>query len=304
MKRVWGLLLFAISLPLAAQEEITSKHPDWSPDGRSLAFEATVGGESNVYVAEIASGDASQITFTRKMDSYPRFMPDGQSIVWLSRRYGKFSVHSTAINDLDARDFSTESEAEILEPAVSPDGRHIAFRALLPESAEIMVADVDGRNLRRLTFNEVEDGFPSFSSDGTAIFFHRQVDEFKQIFAMTLADASETQLTFGRYNSAHAHQSPDGTSIVFDAEAGDDRNVFKMDMDRRAVIQLTDAPGRDGYPKWSPDGNNIAFHSAREGMTRVYIMRADGKNQEPFRFHVDAADRLEHCFKQRSDLVR
>jgi TolB protein len=113
---------------------------------------------------------------------------------------------------------------------------------------------IDGRGMRRLTNNEVEDGFPSFSSNGKSLFFHRVIGKHKQLFMLDLVSETETQLTFGDYSSAHAHQSPDGDNIVFDAEEGGDRNIFKMSLKTRTISQLTDAPGRDGYPKWSPDG--------------------------------------------------
>jgi TolB protein len=67
-----------------------------------------------------------------------------------------------------------------MSPSFSPDGRRIAFdsqrgfkrvveRGVGPEF-EIYSVGVDGRGIRRLTRNRVEDRFPDFGPDGRVIF--------------------------------------------------------------------------------------------------------------------------------------
>ena len=288
IRHLTAILALSITSCPASAATITTKHPDWSPDGLSLAFEATVGGNENVFIANIQRSEATQLTDTPKMDSYPRFTPDGATLLFLSRRYDRFTIHRVETANLQVSDYAFEVEA--LEPAISPDGRHIAFRGLLPESDEIMLASTDGRDLQRLTSNETEDGFPSFSSDGKSLFIHRKVGRFNQIFRLGLGGQVETQLTASQFNSWHAHHSPDGKSIVFEADKGGARNIFRMNLESRHIEQLTHTPENDGYPKWSPDGKQIAFHSDRDGATSVYTMRADGSAQRRHCFQIDGID--------------
>ncbi len=273
-------LVFAIAVDAAEVHQSVTKHPDWSPSGDKITFEADFDGASNVYVAGVDGRDLKQLTFGSAMDSYPRFSPGGQTLVFLSRRHGNFSLLFVSIKGSTEREF-LEVDGN-LEPAFSPNGQKIVFRSYMDGNAEIMMANVDGSALTRLTNNEVEDGFPSFSNDGRSIFFHRTIGEHNQVFMMNLTDGSELQLTDGYFPSWHAHHSPDGRRIVYDAEKERDRNIFVMDLTTQKIVQLTDAPGRDGYPKWSPDGTEIAFHSARDGGTRVFLMDADGRNQRPY----------------------
>lgn len=46
------------------------------------------------------------------------------------------------------------------------------------------------------------------------------------------------------------------------------------------VTQLTFEPGYEGEPAWSPDGSKIAFVSDRDGNYEIYVMDANGSNQE------------------------
>ncbi len=55
-----------------------------------------------------------------------------------------------------------------------------------------------------------------------------------------------------------------------------DGELYAMNDDGSEQIRLTSHEANDGAPVWSPDGSEIAFTSNREGLTRVYIMNADG----------------------------
>jgi Tol biopolymer transport system component len=69
MKVISGLLICCLSCPVLAREDDAAKHPDWSPDGSQLTFEAIVGGVSNVYIAELRTAKATQLSHTETMDS-------------------------------------------------------------------------------------------------------------------------------------------------------------------------------------------------------------------------------------------
>ena len=53
-----------------------------------------------------------------------------------------------------------------------------------------------------------------------------------------------------------------------------------MDINGSNLIQLTNNPGSwNQTPIWSPDGSQIAFTSDRDGNQEIYVMKADGLNQ-------------------------
>jgi Tol biopolymer transport system component len=54
-----------------------------------------------------------------------------------------------------------------------------------------------------------------------------------------------------------------------------------MSLAGQADTRLTDDPAHDFLPAWSPDGARIAFSSGRAGLTRVFVMGADGSNPHP-----------------------
>ena len=277
------LLVLLPSLVLAADgDPLSVAHPDWSPDGEQLAFEATWDGARNVYIMNVDGSGVRQLTFGEGMDTYPRFTPDGGWLIFLSRRDPLFSMHLIRPDGKDERALLPADGN--LEPVVSPDGLWVAYRSYLGGDdldGEIMIVSISGENPRRLTENVVEDGYPAYSADGQKLFFHRAIGDYRQIIMADLETGVEIQLTKSDFNSWHAHPSPDGRKIVYDSNRNGNRDIYVMDLESHQVTQLTIDPGRDGYPKFSPDGQHIAWHSNRRGSMEILIMNADGNKQIP-----------------------
>lgn len=53
--------------------------------------------------------------------------------------------------------------------------------------------------------------------------------------------------------------------------------------------QLTRGEGSNSQPHWAPDGRRLAFTTTRDGLLRVYVMRADGSAQQ----RVGSGNRIE-----------
>ena len=129
------------------------EEPNWSPDGKKIAFESASGG---IYTM---NPDGSNQTLAIAGGDQPDWSPDGTKIAY--RRYPSGQSHSDIFIanadgsnpvNLTARIGNTSDEAV---PAWSPDGTKIAFASNLHEydadSYEIYVIDANGRNLKRLT---------------------------------------------------------------------------------------------------------------------------------------------------------
>ncbi len=64
-----------------------------------------------------------------------------------------------------------------------------------------------------------------------------------------------------------------------------------LDLRSRQVQQLTNVPAINTAPSYSPDGSQIVFESDRGGTQQIYIMNADGSNQQPHQLSGTAAIR-------------
>ncbi len=201
------------------------------------------------------------------------------------------------------------------QPALSPDGTRIAFRA----KGNIWTANIEGSG--KVMIAGSSGGIhPSWSPDGQMVAFAVRGDdqrwhiyaspadgqgEAEEMvlgwspawgpqgwFAYTGCDENENcgiwvvkgeakplRLTADPHDIGLAW-SPDGKQLAYMSDHDGDWNIYTVTVPGGYVKRLTDDPGCDGLPAWSPDGGYIAFVSDRDGSWGIYLMRPDGSEQK------------------------
>ena len=148
----------------------------------------------------------------------------------------------------------------------SPDGHRIAFDSDRDGERGVYVADVDGRNVKRIS----GDGFaaiPSWSPDGgTLAYVRAERDRPKvwNLWSMNLATGEERQLTSYRYGQPWgASWFPDGKRIAYSHE--DRLIVLNV---ATGVSRIYNSPRKGALvrtPAVSPDGTRAVFQVYRAG---------------------------------------
>jgi Tol biopolymer transport system component len=161
-----------------------------------------------------------------------------------------------------------------------------------PTRSELMIADADGTNARKLVPGLQIDYNASFSADGQWVVFTSERYGSADIFRVRTDGMGLERLTDSPAFDDQAALSPDGASLAFvSSRDGGSTDVFVMDMKSRQIRNLTKSPGGDYRPSWSPDGKRIAFSSDRGTKLQrspgnweqvqaasVYIVDVDGGN--------------------------
>ena len=175
----------------------------------------------------------------------------------------------------------TQHPAEDRNPAVSPDGRRLAFESHRDGNWEVYQLDLQSGDLTRLTQDPAFDGAPTWSPDGSRLAFESYRDGNWEIYSLAIEGLLLSRLTSDPAGDYAPAWSPDGQSITFTSWRDGDVEVYVMDADGSHQRNLTQADGDDEYPAWSPDGERLAFVSSRDDghTTEIYLMEADGQNQ-------------------------
>ena len=178
------------------------------------------------------------------------------------------------------------------DPAVSSDGRLIAFSSGVPPEAggfpsrrAIFLMQADGGGLRQLTAGNQIDEDPAFTRSGRALLFSRVAAgrEDRDIYSVALDGSHLTQITHGPGSDIEAVASPRAGLIAFTrAEAGDGihSHLFIARIDGTRARDLTPRTKRNEAalaPDFRPDGHRIAFQRYPQGA--VFEMRPDGSGQ-------------------------
>ncbi len=176
---------------LSVHEE--AQRPQWAPDNRAVAFSFLK-----------TEGDRVIKTINFDDENFPLVPPDpggfAQTAAWAPD--GRLVFHACRMNDCglasaaangDGFAFLTGS-ADDIAPAVSPDGRQIAYTSRQGDNWDVYRVGIQGGQPARLTTQLGRDGIPVWSPDGAWIAYASEVDGKWAVWAMTPDGQAQQQL--------------------------------------------------------------------------------------------------------------
>jgi TolB protein len=210
----------------------------------------------------------------------PTSLGGANFVVYQTDREGNWEIYLLDLASWQEYNL-TQHPDEDRNPAVSPDGKRLAFESHRDGNWKIYQLDLQSDDLTRLTQDLAFDGAPTWSPDGSHIAFESYRDGNWEIYSLALEGLLLSRLTSDPAGDYAPAWSPDGRSIAFSSWRDGDKEVYVMDADGSHQRNLTQADGDDEYPAWSPDGKRLAFVSSRDDghTTEVYLMGSDGHDQ-------------------------
>ena len=185
----------------------------------------------------------------------------------------------------------------------SPDGRKLALNRWRPgTSADIWVADADGRNLTQVTNNPATDSQASWLPEGDKLAFLSDRDnKHLMLWTISLATGKEEPLLDLGEGIQYAQLSPDGQQVVFNFSQNGATNVWIAAVKGGERRQLTFDNQLMGFPCWSLDGNLIAFEMQRG--ENAYLMVIPSTGGQPTQFTFDHGKSWPHSWSHDGDKI-
>lgn len=285
--------------------ELVAQAPSWAPDGRRITF-------SHAGRVFVVSPDGSGL-LELAGGTLPSFSPDGRRIAFV-RDSALVVINSDGSGARTLRnvkgDFFTSG------PRWSHDATTLVFSTARERlDHDLYSVGADGRRLRRLTNNAVDERLPAWSPARRRIAFVRG----GHIFVMNESGGRPRRITRGSFPSwsrsgAEIAFSRSGSVYVVRASGGRGRRLaqgsrpawsprrdqiaFVRGLDlivvgrrpgaERRIADLDCDGGRDtptivGIPEWSPDGGRLivpvlCVHGRAEAPSAL-VVNADGRNR-------------------------
>ena len=154
-----------LQLTFAPMEALT---PQWSPDGKQIAFAGeTPGTPLHIYAVPAEGGAPKQITKGERDELFPNWSPDGDSII-----FGNMPEPGWAPPMIYRLDIKTGGVTAIrgsegmLAPTSSPDGNYVAARS---KARELSLLDLNSGQWTDLAKTAAL--HPAWSRDGKYVYF-------------------------------------------------------------------------------------------------------------------------------------
>jgi len=222
-----------------SRDPLVGSQPAWSPGGSRIAFVSSASGNADIWVIGRDGSNLTRLTTNPDGNQQPAWSPDRSQIAFVShnsvsRDRDIWIMHADGANP--RRVTSTSSGSPLgFHPAFSPDGRQIVFmspsgghRTDPVSRSNLMIVNVDGTGLCRLTTGDVIDSAPSWSRSG--IVFTRSCCALWLI----QPDGSGLQ-AFPSTSGSNPVWSPDGTEIAFERSG----HIYVFDLSDRTAKPLT-----------------------------------------------------------------
>ena len=124
----------------------------------------------------------------------------------------------------------THNDVDDGHPTWAPDGKRIAFTAMVEDIYQIFVMSAAGGTAKQLTFSEASHYQPIFSPDGKRIIYISSAHNHYTLWMMNADGTNKTQLT----SHVGAHFEPslsgDGKTLVFSSDRSDHMRIYLMDL--------------------------------------------------------------------------
>ena len=270
------------------QSHMRRNAPDWRGATRSLPV------LSVVIALAIAIG-AVAISAKTVSASTPAQVASGDAVYFESTSRGSSDIWYIVPGEKARRAPFSSRGSDDKEPAVSSDGRWLAFSSERGGDFEIYVVDLTAgpsAKPRRVTTNTSADTNPAWSPDAKRITY--VTDRYNVAEIMTIpatgckrrARRCDTRITRNRYQDLDPAWSPDGSTIAFASKRPKDRGfqIYTMATNGRSTSRITSATGHSTGPAWSPSGAAIAFESKRKASkdrtSAIYTMSSSGQGQK------------------------
>jgi eukaryotic-like serine/threonine-protein kinase len=245
---------------------------------------------------------ASKITDQQGREVFPSLSPDGQSLIYASRLSGNSDIYFKRVGSRKTINLTEGSEAQETQPALSPDGKRIAFWRTNPDgSGGIYVMSETGESPRPLLPFGCN---PAWSPDGKEIVCAESPVESssrgqtRSRMWIVNASTGEYRLLF-EGDAVQPNWSPKGKRIAYWSfnEDTSQRDIWTIPAEGGEPVAVTNDDVIDFNPVWSADGKHIYFISSRSGtmaLWRLAIDEGSGKVEGEAEMVPIPASRIQH----------
>lgn len=238
--------------------------PAWSPDASKVAYTAfvqrakTKTRNADLFIYELSTGKRWLASYKKGINSGANFDTKSKNLFLTISQSGSPDIFKiTPEGEELARLTNGPRGAMNVEPAVSPDGKKLAFSSDRSGNPMVYVMDIDGSNVKRITFAGRYNATPSWSPDGKRLAFAGwSIDHF-DIFTVNTDGSDMLRITSSRKpngkwaNNETPVYSADGRMLMYTSNRTGVNQIFISNLDGSEERRITNDDANYFSPKWS-----------------------------------------------------
>jgi TolB protein len=289
--------------------------PDWSPNGRFIAYAAYTGTAVDLRLLDLTSGATVSIVADGSVNVEPRWSPDGRRLAFVSTAYERrFHVFVLDVSDsgigkpvrlTEDRDsklprYYYSVFDQYLSPTWSPDGKELILvsnRGHVWGSGTLWrMAAEPGAPMREIHVEETTWGArPDWSPDGKRVVYASYLGrQWHQLWLMTDDGGNPFQLTYGDFDATYPRWSPDGRRIAYISNADGNTALWIVQVPGGGRVRMVAASRRYLHPMGRLRLTLVDRATGGVVPGRISITGPDGRSYAPDDAWHHADDGVDH----------
>jgi dipeptidyl aminopeptidase/acylaminoacyl peptidase len=191
--------------------------PDWSPDGRHVAFQCdTHGQDAAVFIADADGGAVRAIGGDEPVLAWhPRWSPDGTRLAFTGVLHDRYAIGLYDV-ELDTIEWAWDGDDDGHHPVWSPDGHRLLFLTDHDAETALRHLDLTTDAVTTLSVGRGNHYHPRFTPDGAAVLVVLSGPGVPaDLFRVEVADGRVTRLTDGLPDDLKGHRFATGEHIHY-----------------------------------------------------------------------------------------
>ena len=262
-----------------------------APNEDRLAYSSGANEKLHIFVVDLNGGQPEQVTNDEAAsDEYPFWLPDGERIIYSSRRGGIFQTCIAYLKENRSKQMIL-GISDTLISDVASGGDKILFSQSREES-DLWQVNLDQKSETRITTEPGLELWADVSPDGKSIVL-QTTTEAKHLLGGAIKiysndDKRQIKIAADGFSPAF---SPDGRRIAFLRYAGNLSNIWVTERDGTEKPLTTKGIWFAGFSmmpysrlqdngfSWSPDGNSLVYSAKNDGLWNIWQVAADGLSE-------------------------
>ena len=233
--------------------------PQWSPDGRWLAF----GLDGHVHIVPAAGGLPKKLTDFTESASSPKWMPDSRRIIVSVTRHEADQLVMTDLEGTWPRQLTNDADGDHWHPEPAPDGKSVVFALRRFDDlnrSDICLLDLETDQTRTLYgLDKIRAWQPRFSPDGARIAFTSEQGGWNDLWLVRPNGEGLQQLSKLGADIVQHEWSPDGKSLAVIVNRGGAFHLGLLEAQSGEYSELRAGNGLHTNPYFTPDGARLTF---------------------------------------------
>ncbi len=259
--------------------------PAWSPDGRQIAFQRGLDSPDTWVIGALGGPERKIVDGFRPGG----WTPDGTELIVFDGR----TIWAAPVMSGRRRQITWPPAGFAdSEPALSPDGKHLAF--VRTHGLSTSVSDIYRIDFRtagpqsvpaRITHVRARIHGLTWTRDSREIIFSSVHTGAASLWRVPASGGGLRPLEGAGPDAVRPAMSPEGGRLAYTTRVLD-TNIWRVatDTDGRRITAFHEISARpitrsnrqDRFPQFSPDGRKLIFISERSGMDQIWVSDPDG----------------------------